>query len=230
MTVIWLFQWKAARGQSHAVVTSRLHLSQYFAAMAQRYIQKWEDLRGNRFSAPVKEPAATYVRLLSGNLEAAADFFMTYGGGLLYAAVEGTQFTGEPGPIRQTFGDEGARALAAAFSSGGGGSIRIPTAKIFVARALRGRGLATSAIAREMSASDTAVRNWLKPDEVLQRRNEKLRRKALLAALEEAETELCPMCRARLRGRPVPHANDEKRQPANDRPAGRVVMRLSKVV
>lgn len=93
-----------------------------------------------------------YVDVLG--VDDAVEFLLTFGGGYSY-------FSASPdaaSPIAKAVGADRAAALA---RSTGGGSMRIPTGKPFIARALAARGLGASAIARKLHVSDVAVRGWL---------------------------------------------------------------------
>ena len=187
--------------------------------------QEWEDLKGNLLTAPVKEPAATYVRVLG--IELAAKLFETFGGAEAYFGKTSLYPDTTSGRIRECLGDERAEQLATAVQAvAGKRTVRVPTCSVFVARYLRSTGLKTSDIARRMGKSDTTILNYLKPDGIRTALALRLRRKKALDAI--AELDLCPDCLARLKGHAPTHANDEKRQPANDRPKGRVIMRLPK--
>ncbi|MBN9243399.1 MAG: hypothetical protein J0I98_11450 [Mesorhizobium sp.] len=96
-----------------------------------------------------------YVDVLG--VDAAVEFFLAFGGGYAY-------FSRNPepqSPIAAVIGVEHAAALG---RSTGGGTMRVPTAKPFIAGVLRERGLGTSAIARKLHMSEVAVRRWFADD------------------------------------------------------------------
>ena len=82
-------------------------------------------------------------------------FLLAFGGSYAYLS-ERPQ---ERSPVTQLIGAEAHMRLAARIGSG---SLRIPLAKPFIARSLKDKGWTVNAIARQLHASDVAVRGWLK--------------------------------------------------------------------
>lgn len=115
----------------------------------------------NAQSRPIAElhvPAhiRPYVDVLG--VDGAVEFLLVLGGGYSYFSADP-----DPGsPIAKLVGRDKAASLARA---NGGGSMRVPTAKPFIAKVLAGRGMRASAIARQLHVSDVAVRRWLRGDD-----------------------------------------------------------------
>jgi hypothetical protein len=108
--------------------------------------------------ATVRVPAhiSAFVEVLG--VDGAVDFLLQFGGGYSY-------FSADPdpaSPVAAAIGVDKATALAGRL---GTGTVRIPTAKPFIARVLSGRRMGTSAIARRLHMSDVAVRRWLKEED-----------------------------------------------------------------
>jgi len=105
----------------------------------------------------VKVPAHVrhFVDVLG--LDGTVEFLLTFGGGIAY-------FSLDPDPRTVVAAKIGVEATAAIAQRFGPGSMRVPTAKPFIAAVLRAKGEGTSAIARRLHVSDVAVRGWLSDD------------------------------------------------------------------
>ena len=93
-----------------------------------------------------------YVRLLG--LEGAIAFLLAYGGGELFLP----QRAAAPLHLVEVVGPEAAARLCQAAARL---PKRVPTAKPWLAAALKARGLSVTEIARKLHASDVSVRRWL---------------------------------------------------------------------
>lgn len=91
-------------------------------------------------------------------VDGAVDFLLSFGGGIAY-------FSLDPDPRTVVAAEIGVEATAAIAQRFGPGSMRVPTAKPFIAAVLRAKGEGTSAIARRLHVSDTAVRSWFSGDD-----------------------------------------------------------------
>lgn len=91
-------------------------------------------------------------------IDGAVDFLLAFGGGYAY-------FSLDPDPKTDIASQIGVEATAAITQRFGPGSMRVPTAKPFIARVLSGKGKRPSEIARTLHVSDVAVRGWLQDDE-----------------------------------------------------------------
>lgn len=102
---------------------------------------------------PPPAHVAPYVAALG--LDRAVAFLLAFGGAEIYLA-DRPQARSQ---VAAVVGADGAAALASRL---GRGSLRIPTAKPWIAAVRRHQGRSVAEIARELHASDVAVRGWLK--------------------------------------------------------------------
>ena len=107
-------------------------------------------------ASEVPKNLAPYVEVLGE--EQAVEFFLTFGGAPLYLGNRPQARSS----IAATVGKEKAEALAKRF---GAGHVRVPTAKVWIARQLKGNGVSTYDIARRLHLTDTTVRGYLKSDD-----------------------------------------------------------------
>lgn len=102
-------------------------------------------------------PPPAHVRVFAEvlGIDGAVEFLLTFGGAELYLSEN-------PRPdsrLARAIGQAKAVQLA---RSGLRVPRRIPTAKPWIARVLRARGLSVAEISRRLHVSDVSVRNWLK--------------------------------------------------------------------
>lgn len=86
--------------------------------------------------------------------EGALDFLLTFGG----ADLDFPKNPGKKSALARCVGVEKARALGRAVDHG---RRRIPTAKPWLAAALKSRGLSHAEIARKLHTTDVTVRKWV---------------------------------------------------------------------
>jgi hypothetical protein len=110
---------------------------------------------GPRREAEGELPAhvAPYVRALGA--EQAAALLLTFGGSEIYLAEQPRPGT----ELVRLVGFDGVRRLAEEL--GHGHHFRVPTARPWLARHLKGKGLSNAAIARTLHVRDDTVRTYL---------------------------------------------------------------------
>ncbi len=122
--------------------------------MVQRAVKRieWTDANGTCRSAEVSHLVPPIVEAIG--IDATAELLLSVGGSQVYISVRSNG-----GLVEQAIGEAAANALGRAL---GYGSLRLPTARPFLAKVLRGRGLGTAEIARTLHTSDTSVRGYLR--------------------------------------------------------------------
>ncbi|MBB4006223.1 hypothetical protein [Allorhizobium taibaishanense] len=142
----------------------------------------WTDTAGKEVSANVDAHLVPIIKVLG--FGKGSEFLMLFGGTYIRLSEKAIQSRNR---IAVLYGKDKARDLGESLLNAGyPQSYRVPTAKKFLARYLRSKGLKNPDIATRLSSTDVAVRGWLKSDQ--ERRKSSIRNKcrALSAHIDEA--------------------------------------------
>ncbi|MCF1461331.1 hypothetical protein FS827_08345 [Agrobacterium vitis] len=142
----------------------------------------WTDTAGNEVSAKVDAHLVPIINVLG--LHKGSEFLMLFGGKYIRLNENAIQNRTN---IALLYGKKKARDLGESLLNAGyPHSYRVPTAKKFLARYLRSKGLKNADIATRLSSTDVSVRGWLKSDQDRRASSERRRCRVLSAHIDEA--------------------------------------------